>query len=95
MSSRMSHLKASVLAGGLAVFGTLVLLLAAARPSFGRVIAGGLLLGAAAVVRYQDQRRDDPTRYGRAAQIRSIVWSVVIVVVVVGVSVALTQPWSD
>jgi hypothetical protein len=95
VTSRMSHLKASVLAGGLAVLGTLVLLLAAARPSVGRLIAGGLLLGAAAVVRYQDQRRDDPTRYGRSAQVRSIVWSAVIVVVVIGVSVALAHPWSD
>jgi hypothetical protein len=91
----MSHLKASVFAGALAVFGTLVLLFAAARPSVGRVIAGGLLLGAAAVVRYQDQHRGEPGRYDRAAQVRSIVWSVVIVVVVVGVSVALTHPWSD
>ena len=91
----MSHLKASLLAGGLAVLGTLVLLFAAARPSVGRVIAGGLLLGAAAVVRYQDQRKDDPTRYGRSAQVRSIVWSVVIVVAVVGVSVALTRPWES
>jgi hypothetical protein len=91
----MSHLKASLLAGGLAVLGTLALLFAAARPSVGRVIAGGLLLGAAAVVRYQDQRKDDPTRYGRSAQVRSIVWSVVIVVAVVGVSVALTRPWES
>jgi hypothetical protein len=91
----VSHLKASVLAGGLAVLGTLVLLLAATRFSVGRLIAGGLLLGAAALVRYQDQRREDPARDSRAAQVRSIVWSVVIVVVVVGVSVALTQPWSD
>jgi hypothetical protein len=93
--SRMSHLKASVFAGALAVFGTLVLLLAATRFSVGRLIAGGLLLGAAAFVRYQDQRREDPAGYSRAAQVRSIVWSVVIVVVVVGVSVALTHPWTE
>ena len=95
MRSRMSHLKASAFAGGLAVLGTLVLLLAAARFSVGRLIAGGLLLGAAAFVRYRDQRREDPARYSRAAQVRSIVWSVVIVVVVIGVSLALSHPWNN
>ena len=33
----------------------------------------------------------DPNRYGRAAQIRSLVWSVVIAVVFVGASLLLSQ----
>ena len=62
------------------------------RPAVGRPVpGGGLLLGAAAVVRYNSLRRDDPGRYGRSAQIRSLVWSVVIVVVFVGVSMLLSQ----
>ena len=68
----------------LGVLGALVLLFALGRPSVGRFLAAGMLLGAAAVVRYNSLRRDDPARYGRAAQIRSLVWSVVIVVVFVG-----------
>jgi hypothetical protein len=50
-----------------------------------------MLIGAAAVVRYNSLRRDDPGRYGRAAQIRSLVWSVVIAVVFVGASLLLSQ----
>jgi len=50
-----------------------------------------MLIGAAAVVRYNSLRRDDPSRYGRAAQIRSLVWSVVIAVVFVGASLLLSQ----
>ena len=63
-----------------------MLLFALGRPSVGRFLAAGMLIGAAAVVRYNSLRRDDPGRYGRAAQIRSLVWSVVIVVVFVGAS---------
>jgi hypothetical protein len=50
-----------------------------------------MLLGAAAVVRYNSLHRDDPGRYGRAAQIRSLVWSVVIAVAFVGASLLLSQ----
>jgi len=71
--------------------GVLVLLFALGRPSVGRFLAAGMLIGAAAVVRYNSLRRDDPGRYGRAAQIRSLVWSVVIAVVFVGASLLLSQ----
>jgi hypothetical protein len=50
-----------------------------------------LLLGSAAVVRYNDLHRDDPGRYGRSAQVRSLVWSVLIAVVFVGASLLLSQ----
>jgi hypothetical protein len=75
----------------LGVLGTLVLLFALGRPSVGRFLAAGMLIGAAAVVRYNSLHRDDPGRHGRAAQIRSLVWSVVIAVVFVGASLLLSQ----
>jgi hypothetical protein len=79
----------------LAALGVLLLLLALSRPSAGRFLAGGLVLGAAAVVRYNATRADDPARYGRAAQFRSVVWSVVIAVVFVGVSLLLNELFAD
>jgi drug/metabolite transporter (DMT)-like permease len=79
----------------LGVLGTLLLLLALGRPSVGRFLAAGAVLGAAAVVRYNAVHRDDPGRYGRAAQIRSIVWSVVIAVVFVGASLLLSELLGD
>ena len=88
---RRSRLGAQLLTGVLGVLGALVLVLAFGRPSVGRFLAAGLLIGAAAVVRYNSLHRDDPGRYGRSAQIRSLVWSVVIVVVFVGVSLLLSQ----
>ena len=88
---RRLHLGPLLLTGLLGVLGGLVLLLALGRPSVGRFLAAGLLLGAAAVVRYNDLHRDDPGRYDRGAQIHSLVWSVVIVVVFVGASLLLSQ----
>ena len=88
---RRLHLGPLLLTGVLGVLGAVVLLLALGRPSVGRFLAAGLLLGAAAVVRYNDLHRDDPGRYGRAAQIRSVVWSVAIAVVFVGASLLLSQ----
>jgi hypothetical protein len=88
---RRSRLGAQLLTAVLGVLGALVLLLALGRPSVGRFLAAGLLLGSGAVVRYNALHRDDPGRYGRAAQVRSLVWSVVIVVVFVGVSILLSQ----
>ena len=87
---RRSRLGAQLLTTVLGVLGALVLLFALGRPSVGRFLAAGMLIGAAAVVRY-NSRRDDPGRYGRAAQIRSLVWSVVIAVVFVGASLLLSQ----
>jgi hypothetical protein len=43
------------------------------------------------VVRYRSLHADDPARYGRAAQIRSLVWTVVVIVVFVGASLLLGQ----
>jgi uncharacterized membrane protein YidH (DUF202 family) len=88
---RRSRLGAVLLTAVLGVLGAAVLLLALSRPSIGRFLAAGMLLGAAAVVRYNALHRDDAGRYGRAAQIRSLVWSVVIVVVFVGASLLLSQ----
>ena len=92
---RVAHARAVLLAAGLGLLGSLVVVYAVARPSISRFLAGALLLGAAAVVRHQDAHRDDPGRFGRAAQIRSLLWSLVIVVVVVGVSLLLAHPWTD
>jgi uncharacterized membrane protein YidH (DUF202 family) len=92
---RRSRLGAQLLTAVLGVLGALVLLLALGRPSIGRFLAAGMLLGAAGVVRYNALHRDDPGRYGRAAQVRSLIWSVLIVVVFVGVSLLLSQLMSD
>jgi hypothetical protein len=92
---RRSRLGARLLILVLAAFGVLLLLFAFSRPSVGRFLAAGLVLGDAAVVRYNAVHRDDPGRYGRSAQIRSLVWSVAIVVVFVGVSVLLSQALGD
>jgi uncharacterized membrane protein YidH (DUF202 family) len=92
---RRSRLGPTLLTGVLGILGALLMLFALSRPSVGRFLAAGLLLGAAAVVRYNERHRDDPGRYGRAAQVRSLVWSVVIVVVFVGVSLLLSALLSD
>ncbi len=88
---RRLHLGPLLLTGVLGVLGAVVLLLALGRPSVGKFLAAGLLLGSAAVVRYNDLHRDDPGRYGRSAQVRSLVWSVLIAVVFVGASLLLSQ----
>jgi hypothetical protein len=74
----------------LAALGVLLLLFAVSRPGVTRFLAAGLVLGAAAVVRHR-ATHDDPARYGRAAQLRSLLWSVVIVVVFVGASWLLNE----
>jgi hypothetical protein len=79
----------------LAALGVLLLLFALSRPSIGRFLAAGLVLGGAAVMRHNARTRDDPARYTRAAQIRSLVWSVAIIVVFVGVSFLLSELISD
>ena len=88
---RRPRLGATLLTAVLGVLGALTLILAFGRPSAGRFLAAGLLLGAAAVVRYRSLHADDPARYGRAAQIRSLVWTVVVIVVFVGASLLLGQ----
>jgi len=87
---RRSRFGSRLLTAVLGVLGALVLLFALGRPSVGRFLAAGLLIGAAAAVRYNALHRDDPDRYSRAAQIRSVVWSLVIVVVFVGASILLS-----
>jgi hypothetical protein len=79
----------------LGVLGGLLVLFALTRPSVGRFLTAGLVLGAAAVVRYHDLHRDDPDRYGRAAQVRSLYWSVAIVVVFVAASFLLNALLSN
>jgi hypothetical protein len=68
---------------GLGVF---VLVLAFTRPSAGRFMSAAVLLGAAGVVRHRAVRPADPAAYGRAAQLRSLYWSIVIAVVFIGAS---------
>ena len=92
---RRTRLGPLVLTAVLGVLGALVLLFALGRPSVGRFLAAGLLLGAAAVVRYQDLHRDDPDRNGRSAQLRSLYWSVVIAVAFVGASFLISALLSD
>jgi hypothetical protein len=79
----------------LAGLGVLLALLALSRPSTGRFLAAAVLLAAAVVVRYNATRPDDPSRYGRSAQVRSIVWSVVIAVVFIGVSLVINELLTD
>jgi hypothetical protein len=50
-----------------------------------------VLLGAAAVVRFRAVRTDDPSKYGRDAQMRSLYWSIVIAVVFVGASLLVNR----
>jgi hypothetical protein len=83
---RRSRIRPLVVTSVLGVLGALMLLFALGRPSVGRFLAAGLLLGAAAVVRHHEVHRDDPERNGRAAQLHSLYWSVVIAVVFVGAS---------
>jgi len=79
----------------LAGLGVVLVLFAFSRPSIGRFMAAGLVLGGAAVVRHNALTRDDPARYTRAAQVRSLAWSVGIIVVFVGVSFVLSEMIGD
>jgi hypothetical protein len=92
---RRLHIGPLLLTGVLGLVGSVVLLFALGRPSAGRFLAAGLLLGAAAVVRYHDLHRDDPRRHDRTAQVRSLVWSVLIAVVFVGASLLLNELLTD
>jgi len=92
---RRTRLGPKVVVAVLGVLGALLLLFALGRPSVGRFLAAGLLLGAAAVVRYNDLHRDDPERNGRAAQLRSLYWSVVIALAFVGASFLISALLSD
>ena len=91
MSARRTKLGTRLLILACATFGVLLLLLAFSKPSVGRFLAAGLLLAAAVTVRYNATKAADPARDSRAAQVRSIVWSVVIVVVFVGASWLLNE----
>ena len=79
----------------LGALGVLLLVLALTRPSAGRFLSAGLVLGAAAVVRHRMTHAGDPAAYTRADQVRSVVWSVVIAVVFVGASLLLSQLLDD
>ena len=91
MSARRPRLGARLLILALAALGVLLTLFALSRPSAGRFLAGAALLAAAVVVRYNATRPDDPSRDTRAAQVRSLVWSVVIAAVFIGVSLAVNE----
>jgi hypothetical protein len=75
----------------LIALGLFVLVLAFTRPSAGRFLSASVLLGAAGVVRYRSTQPVDPERYGRAAQMSSLYWSIVIAVVFVGASFLVNQ----
>lgn len=70
----------------LIVLGVFVLVLAFTRPSAGRFLSAAVLLGAAGVLRYRSARPVDPEEYGRAAQLRSLYWSIAIAVSFVAAS---------
>ena len=70
----------------LIALGVFVLVLAFTRPSAGRFMSAAVLLGAAGVLRFRATRPTDPSRYGRAAQLRSLYWSIAIAVVFIGAS---------
>ena len=95
MSERRPRLGTRLLILALAVLGVLLLVFALGRPSAGRFMAGGLLLAAAVVVRYNAVHAGDPDRYSRAAQVRSLVWSIVIAVVFVGASLVVNALLTD
>ena len=91
MTARRPKLRTRLLILALITLGVLVLVLAFTRPSAGRFLSAGVLLGAAAVVRFRALRTDDPAKYGRDAQMRSLYWSIVIAVVFVGASLLINQ----
>ena len=95
MSARRPRLGTRLLILALAVLGLLLTLYAFSRPSTGRFLAGAVLLAAAVVVRYNATRPDDPGRDTPAAQVRSVVWSVVIAAVFIGVSVLVNELLTD
>ena len=91
MTARRPKLRTRLLILALVTLGVLVLVLAFTRPSAGRFLSAGVLLGAAAVVRFRAVRTDDPSKYGRDAQMRSLYWSIVIAVVFVGASLLVNR----
>jgi hypothetical protein len=91
----VSRVRAFLLTSFLGFLGVVVLLLGAVKPSIGRFLAGGVLLGAAVVVRNAARRRADPTPETRADQLRSLFWSLVLVAVFIGFSVLIAHPWSN
>jgi hypothetical protein len=95
MTARRARLGTRLLILTLAALGVVLLMLAVSRPSAGRFLAAAALLAGAVVVRYNATRPADPARYGRSAQIRSLVWSVVIAAVFIGVSLAVNELLTD
>ncbi len=95
MSARRTPLGTRLLILVCATLGLVLLLLAFSRPSAGRFLASAVLLAAAVVVRYNAARPRDPARYGRAAQVRSLVWSVVIAAVFIAVSLVVNELLTD
>ena len=91
MTARRPKLRTRLLIIALVALGVFVLVLAFTRPSVGRFLSAGVLLGAAAVVRFRSVRTDDPSKYGREAQMSSLYWSIVIAVVFVGASFLINQ----
>ena len=95
MTARRPKLRTRLLILALITLGVFVLVLAFTRPSVGRFLSAGVLLGAAAVVRFRAVRDADPTKYGRAAQMHSLYWSIVIAVVFVGASFLVNYLLTD
>ena len=95
MTARRPKLRTRLLILALIGLGVFVLVLAFTRPSAGRFLSAGVLLGAAAVVRFRAVRTNDPTAYGRAAQMHSLYWSIVIAVVFVGASFLVNELLSN
>ena len=91
MTARRPKLRTRLLVLALVTLGVFVLVLAFTRPSVGRFLSAGVLLGAAAAVRFRAVRTDDPSKYGRDAQMRSLYWSIVIAVVFVGASLLINR----
>jgi multisubunit Na+/H+ antiporter MnhB subunit len=91
VTSRRTPLRTRLLILACAGLGILLLLLAFSKPSVGRFLAAGLLIAAAVTIRVNASRPADPSRYTRAAQLRSVAWSIVIVVVFVGASWLLNE----
>ncbi|MEO6511408.1 MAG: hypothetical protein ABIO16_10485 [Nocardioides sp.] len=75
----------------LIALGAFVLLLAFTRPSAGRFMSAAVLLGAAGVIRHRALKPADPSKYGRAQQMSSLYWSIVIAVVFIGASFLVNQ----
>lgn len=95
MTARQPKLRTRLLILALITLGVFVLVLAFTRPSVGRFLSAGVLLGSAAVVRFRALRTDDPSKYGRAAQMSSLYWSIVIAVVFIGASFLVNYLLTD